>query len=202
MRLFLDALSKFGIRISPFFIFQETANPHQYSRFDREAFKVYEMGFWGPDEIKAMALIPGRKFSEKELLNRLREGQCCLGLKKNGAIVAFSWCNFKECSFAFDRWPLKHDEAYLLDAYTCVDYRGKGLAPYLRYHLCEELIKIGRTKLYSLSDYFNTPAVNFKMKLKAEKIKLNLYIEFFGKWHLCFTIKDYQTQKNFRNISS
>jgi ribosomal protein S18 acetylase RimI-like enzyme len=192
LRLVFDAVSKLGIRISPLFIFKETADPHQYAHFRPEDFKEYEIGFWGPEEIKIMALIPGRQFTENELLNRLREGQRCLGLKKNGKLVAFSWCNLKEFSFLFDRWPLNDDEAYLHDAYTNVDCRGKGIAPYLRYHLCRELENIGRTKLYSLSDYFNTPAVNFKLKLNAKKIKLNLYVDFFGKWHLCFNIKNYQ----------
>jgi hypothetical protein len=194
MRPIFDALSKIGIRLSPFFIFQETVDPDQYGNFCPKAFKEYEVGLWGPDEIKAMALIPGRKFSEQELISRLQEGQWCLGLRKNEAIIAFSWCNFKECSFLFDRWPLKDGEAYLHDAYTCVDYRGKGLAPYLRYCLCKELMKNGYTKFYSLSDYFNTPAVNFKKKLNAKKMKLNLYMVLFGKWHLCFTIKDYQNK--------
>jgi hypothetical protein len=193
LRLVFDVVSKLGIRISPLFIFQETADPLQYAHFRPEDFKEYEMGFCGPEDIKIMALIPGRQFTENELLNRLREGQRCLGLKKNGKLVAFSWCNLNEFSFLFDRWPLNYDEAYLHDAYTEVDCRGKGIAPYLRYHLCRELEKIGRTKLYSLSDYFNTPAVNFKLKLNAKKIKLNLYVGFFGKRHLCFTVKNYQT---------
>jgi len=65
------------------------------------------MGFWGNQEIKAMALIPERRQSEKELLNHLHEGQLCFGLKKNGGLVAFSWCNLMEFSFKWDRFHLR-----------------------------------------------------------------------------------------------
>jgi hypothetical protein len=199
LRLFFDALSKFGIRISPYYIFQEIINPQKAPALPK-GFEEYEMGFWGPLEILSMAQIPGRRQSEKELLDRLGDGQFCFGLKKNGEPVAFSWCNLKEFKYRWDRFPLKADEAYIFDAYTCIDHRGKGIAPYLRYHFYRELEKIGRTKLYSLSDLFNIPAVKFKQKLDARKMKLNVYIEFFGKWNLYFTMKDYRGGKNPRDI--
>jgi hypothetical protein len=200
LRFFFDCVSKLGVRISPFYIFEEIFYS-QSAPVQFEGFEEYEIGFWGPKEIQSMALIPGRRYSEKDLLDRLRDGHLCFGLKKNGEPVAFSWCNLKEFSFKWDRFPLKADEAYLFDSYTCVGYRGKGIAPYLRYHFYREIEKIGRTKLYSMSDFFNTPAVNFKKKLNARKKKLNLHVEFFGRWNICFTMKDYQCNKNQRDSS-
>jgi hypothetical protein len=198
-RLFFDFVSKFGIRISPLYIFEELICS-QNEPVQPKGIEEYEMGFWGHQDIQSMALIPGRRQSEKDLLDRLRDGQLCMGLKKNGEIVAFSWCNLKEFSFKWDRFPLTADEAYMYDAYTCMDYRGKGIAPYLRYHFYKELEKIGRAKLYSLSDYFNISAVKFKNKLDAKKIKLNVYVEFFGKWNIYFTIKDYQGENKSKDI--
>jgi hypothetical protein len=191
LRLFFDALSKLGIRISPLYVFQETIVSKSVPA-PPDGLEEYEMGFWGPQDIQAMAQIPGRRQSEKELFDRLRDGHLCFGVKKNGNIVSFSWCNLKEFKFKWDRFPLKADEAYLFDAYTCVDFRGKGIAPCLRYHFYKELEAIGRKKLYSLTDYFNMPAINFKKKLNARKLKLILYVEFFGIWIIHFTLKDYQ----------
>jgi GNAT superfamily N-acetyltransferase len=200
LQFLFDALSKFGVRISPFYIFEESicsqSPPIQFKGFEE-----YEIGFWGPREIQSMALIPGRRYSEKNLLDRLRDGHLCFGLKKNGEPVAFSWCNLKEFKYKWDRFSLKADEAYMFDMYTRIDHRGKGIAPYLRYHFYRELEKIGRTKLYSMSDFFNTPAVNFKKKLNARKIKLNLYVEFFGRWNIYFTIKNYSGSQNQRDRS-
>ena len=116
-----------------------------------------------------------------------------LSLQKKGKeLVGFTWSNLKEISMKWYQCPLRENEAYLFDAYTLMPYRGKGIAPYLRNFIYEELGKLGRTKLYSYSDFFNTPALKFKQKLKAEKVKLFVVIELLKKWHFIFKIKDYQ----------
>jgi len=191
LRLFFDAFSKLGIRIAPYYLFREKIASLKPPAPSKE-FEHVHISFWGPEEIKAMAKIPGRKFSEEDLLKRLSDGNRCLGLKKDGQLISFTWCNFREMTFKWHRTPLGKNEAFMFDAYTLPDYRGKGIAPFLRYHCYRELEKLGMTRLYSYTDYFNTPAVKFKLKLKAEIEKLNLYIVLFNKWPFHFIIKDYQ----------
>jgi len=191
LRLFFEALARLGVRIAPYYLFQEIIpqeNPPKHPR----GFEDYEVGFWGQEEMKQMALIPGRKFSEGSLVRRLEDGHKCIGFKKDNELAAFSWCNLKEISVKWNRVQLKKDEAYLFDSYTLMAYRGKGIAPFLRYHLYSELQKLGRTKLYSYSDYFNTSAVKFKQKLGAKKVKLFLVIGLFGKWYINFLLKNFQ----------
>ena len=72
-----------------------------------------------------------------------------------------------------------------------MSYRGKGIAPYIRYQLYKELTKLGRNKLYSISDFFNAPAIKFKKKLNAKSHKLILFIEIFNKWRFSLLIKKY-----------
>jgi len=191
LRLFFDAIAKFGIRITLFYLYRESLSEEQSLKLS-VGFEEYEMSFWGPEEMKEIALIPRRRFTEADLLKRLGEGHKCLGLKRDGALVGFTWCNLKEISMKWYQSPLKENEAYLFDAYTLMPYRGMGIAPYLRNSVYKELKKVGRTALYSYSDFFNTPAIKFKQKLKAEKIKLNIVIELFKKWHFTFNLKDYQ----------
>ncbi|RJP84781.1 MAG: GNAT family N-acetyltransferase [Desulfobacteraceae bacterium] len=191
LRLFFDAMSKFGIRIAPYYTFRERISSLKTPTLSKEL-EHCKISFLGPEDIRAMAKIPGRKFSEADLLKRFNEGQKCLGMKKGGAIIAFNWCNFKELTFKWHRMPLGKNEAFMFDAYTLPDYRGKGIAPFLRHHFYKELEKISITRLYSYTDYFNTPAVKFKLKLGAEKEKLNLYIVLFNKWPFHFILKDYQ----------
>ena len=50
---------------------------------------------------------------------------------------------------------------------------------------------MGRDKLYSISDSFNSPAVTFKKKLNAKKLKLILFVEFFNKFKRSYTLKSY-----------
>ncbi len=191
LRLFFDGLARLEVRIAPYYLFQEIISPENPPKRP-SGFEDYEMSFWGLEEIKQMALIPVRKFSEEFLVQRLKDGQKCIGLKKDNELAAFSWCNLKEISVKWNLFPLKKDEAYLFDAYTLLDYRGKGIAPFLSFHLYKELQKLGRTKLYSYSDYFNTSAVRFKQKLGAKKIKLFLVIDLFGKWYFSFLLKNFQ----------
>jgi len=71
----------------------------KYSHILRLVFDALsKFGIWGTEEIKAMALIPSRSFSEEVLLKRLKDDCKCLGLKHGRELVAFSWCNLRECS--------------------------------------------------------------------------------------------------------
>jgi hypothetical protein len=193
LRLVFDAISKLGVRISPYYVFREGISSENPPALPT-GFEEYEIKFWGPEEMRAMALIPMRKFSKKTLLQRLEDGQKCLGLKKDNALVAFTWCNFKEFSFKWHQFPLKPDEVYMFDAYTVPEYRGKGIAPFLRYHCYKEMKTLGRKSLYSYSDYFNSSAVKFKLKLNAQKVGLNMYVVLFNKWPFHFQLKDYSNK--------
>lgn len=129
-----------------------------------------------------MAKIPYRVASYEELQSRLKDGNLCLGAKRNGRLVAFTWCNLTRCTSEGFPFPLNDDEAYLFDAYTASDSRGQGLAPGLRYRLYKELARMGRTKLYSVTDRYNTPALRFKLKLGAVILKSSWHITLFKRW--------------------
>ena len=190
MRPFFDGLSKIGLRIAPYYEFRENVSPDFLSPCSGLG-QGYEIGFWEAPEIKQMAKIPGRRFSEEELLKRLEDGHRCLGIKKDNKLAAFSWCNFRAKTFRWHRLPLNDREVFLFDAFTLPEFRGRKLAPVLRYNLYRELTKQGYTGFYSYSDFFNTPAIKFKKTLKAKKEQLNLYIVLFDKFVFHFRLKQY-----------
>lgn len=181
-RVVLDGLTKLGIKIYPYHVFLE-------GLFDgvQHPLKVrqdeYELGFLGPQDMKVIASIPFREISHEELLTRLRERKMCFGVKQRGRLAAFTWCDVEECNFKGLRFQLNDDEAYLFDAHTMDSFRGKGIAPYLRYQLYKKLAKLGRYKLYSISLRFNAPSLRFKEKLNAKLIGSGLFIELFHGWH-------------------
>jgi len=116
-------------------------------------------------------------------------------MKHGGVLVAFTWCDFENFSFESFCYDLSEDEAYLFDMYTLEAYRGKGVAPYLRYQFYRELALQGKKRLYSVSDCFNTPGIKFKLKLNARIIELGLLVELFGKWQFGRIIKKYEASK-------
>jgi ribosomal protein S18 acetylase RimI-like enzyme len=86
---------------------------------------------------------------------------------------------FQELRYKATLINLKNNEAYLWNMYTKESYRGRNLAPYLRYKSYEMLKEMGRDVIYSISDSFNTPAIKFKEKLNAEEVKHILYVKLF-----------------------
>ena len=189
LRLLIDALSQAGLRIEPYQLFSEglASAPRP-----RGAFGDYDISFLGPDDMLEIASIPGRNVTHDDLLRRLHEGKRCLGIKHEGRIAAFTWCDFAACLFETDRlFLLKDDEACLFDAYTLEAFRGHDLAPFMRYRCYEELAKIGRTHCYSVTVLFNVPAVRFKKKLNAKVVELWVLLEIFRRWRYNRRLRTY-----------
>jgi hypothetical protein len=130
-----------------------------------------------------MASIPFRQISLEVLLTRLKQGKMCFGAKHRGQIVAFSWCDLESFFFKGLPFKLRDDEAFLFDAHTLEAFRGRAIAPYLRYQQYKELAGLGRHKLYSISGRYNASWLKFKRKLNARLIGAGLLIELFDKWH-------------------
>jgi hypothetical protein len=181
-------LIKIGIEFSPYYLFQEGINVKEIPEV-KGMDTDYSCELLKPEDMNVIGAINYAGFSEEKLLAFLKAGEQCLGIKHNNEIVAFMWINFNELNYKSTIIHLKDNEAYLWFMYTRDSYRGKNLAPYLRYKSYEMLKHIGRDKLYSVSDYFNSPAVIFKKKLNAHKLKLILFVQLFNKVHHTYTLK-------------
>jgi len=181
-----ERLSSVGITIRLYYLTQEFLFDEKDLKL-RPELESIAIGFLSSSEIKIINDHPESKWSDRENIKLLEEGCQCFGLKHNDEIAAYMWCNLSGCH-EISPFPLKEDEAYLTRAFTFRDYRGKSLAPFLRYQLCKHLNEIGRTKIYSYTDVFNTPAIKFKMKLKAKPIKIIFDIKLFSKYHLNFVM--------------
>ena len=83
------------------------------------------------------------------------------------------------------------NEAYLLNMWTFDAYRGKNLAPYLRYQCYLLLNNMGKDVSYSVTAYFNKSSIRFKNKLNAKHLKLYMYVGLFKKYHWNFLLKEY-----------
>lgn len=181
-------LMKVGIELTPYYLFQEGINITEIPQikcidgdFSCELLKTEDM--------KIIGAINYAGFTEQKLLALLESGEKCIGIRHNGEIPAFMWINFKELSYKSTVIHLQSDEAYLWFMYTRESYRGQNLAPFLRYKSYEMLKEMGVDKLYSISDYFNSPAVKFKKKLNAKRLKLILFVQLFNKLRRSYTLK-------------
>lgn len=191
LRMVIDCLATLGLKIEPFHLVVEGVGSTRPAHLE-SGFENYEIRFLEASDMGAIARIPGRNYSEDELLRRLKEGKRCLGIRYRGEIVAFTWFNLKDCTFERQSlFPLQENEAHFFDAYTVESFRGKNLAPYMRYRCYEELAKLGRERCYSVTVVFNTPAARVKQKMGAQVLELRVFVELLKRWHFHTRLKRY-----------
>jgi hypothetical protein len=190
----LKAIEKTGLRINPYYIFLEGLFSARLREFEKE-FEGYEIALLGQQDMSAIssANISDRKESEEYLLNRLKRGPKCIGVRYRAKIVAFTWYDLKQCNFYGMISPLRASEVFLFDAYTLKSHRGKGIAPFVRWQVYKMLSQSGSDILFSVSDFFNTSAIRFKKKLDARLLELRLSVQ-FRSLHLDVRLKRYGKQ--------
>lgn len=186
-RLLFDGLARTGVQITFYYILQEGLTKGA-NLFVDTAFPDYEFGFFDEKDMKSIAAIPLRPYSEKSLLERMALGQQCYGAKFNNQIASFTWLDLKTLNFRSIHRKLNCNEGYLFDAYTALAFRGKGLAPYVRYRTYRAMEKLGCTCLYSVSNHLNRQSINFKTKLNANIIEKGVAVDIVGKkqFHIIF----------------
>ena len=185
-------LGRTGIEIVPYYVTHESLNHETEPGVDPKLGPIAAC-LLSPAEIEAVYTHPDSRVMGDVKSTYLAERCFCFGLKLNGEMAAYMWCNLHRCHSRFNMFPLKDDEAYLCSAVTFRAYRGKNMAPFLRYELYKHLNQIGRTNFYSITEFFNTSAQKFKEKLGAKPIKLGLYVGLFNRWQWSITLKKYRT---------
>ena len=189
MKVALDRMAMLGVEAKPFYLVEERLWEDLASDFE-SGFESFEIRVLGPEDMGEIARIPGYNSSEERLLERLERKQICFGVKEQDVLAAFTWVDLSECRDPWYRFPLKDNEAYLFDAYTRKEYRGRGLAGYMRYDCYRVLNRMGKDRFYSISEAFNTPSIRFKTRLRARLLSLWVYVGFFGKYGRVWKLRD------------
>jgi hypothetical protein len=182
-------LAKIGLDFMPYYWVEEATSTIKIPEIRGED-KDFKISIFGEEEINYIkSTIIG--IGEKDLLTDLKNGEICVGLKNKGAIAAYMFIKQKPFIFRKRQFNLKPSESYLHSMYTFEAYRGKNMAPYLRYHSYKLLKKEGVTSYFSVSEYFNKSTIKFKKKLNSKPVKLYLSLVLFKKWTMNFTLKSY-----------
>ena len=180
-------MAKIGIDFMPYYYVQEAITPlnEPKLRDDKLQFEILEFGEKEIVEIKNTII----GIEQKDLIHDLKNGEVCIGLKHEDNIAAYMFIKRKPFYFRKKYIKLDSHEAYLHSMYTFENYRGKGVAPFLRYHSYQLMKSKGVTKFYSVSEYFNKSTIKFKKKLNSKHVALFLSIFWFKKWYMNFTLK-------------
>ena len=191
LSLIHDGLEKIGINITFFYLVEEGLHL-QKKTFDSNEFGDYLIEFLKEDNLDLIHSMPEVVYRKEPLINRMRDGNKCLIVKNKEELIGYTWFNLHECNSSIYKFLLKEDEAYLFDAYVLIKYRGKKIAPFLRYHCYKELKKLNKITLYSISDVLNKQSIGFKKKLNARFLLLGLYVCLFRKWEFNRQIKKFK----------
>jgi hypothetical protein len=184
-----DQLSKIGFQYTPYFLTLESTLERPSIEIPKEL-QSSNFGLSTESDIETIRNHPETRWFD-QFQEAIGDDDClCFVLKRKKELMAFMWCNFTRCPMIQDL-KLKTDEAYLFGVFTYAKYRGKNLAPYLNSQIYRALSEMGRTRLFSLTVCFNTPAMNFKKKLCARYVKKGLFIKLFHKIKFDICLKEY-----------
>ncbi len=132
-----------------------------------------------------------RSASTEEYNRMIDNGCLCLAAKHKGEIASYSWANLHYLNYKGKTIALKTNEAYLFDARTYKAFRGKNLAPYVRYELYKLLKQRGVDRFLSITLLSNTASMRFKQKVGAKPIDMFLYIGILRKFHMHFHLRNF-----------
>lgn len=156
----------------------------------QEQSDTYRFGFVTAADTEDLLLLEaGAK--RDEISSWFSDGKLCYGVRNGDRLIAKMWCDLDAFSYPPNYRTLDPDEVYLFAAFADPAHRGSGVAPLMRANGYEALRKLGRSRFYSYTDYFNTPARRFKAKLGAREEQLRLHIDLFGWWSRTVTLKRY-----------
>ncbi|MBR9844755.1 MAG: GNAT family N-acetyltransferase [Algicola sp.] len=182
------ALAKIGIDIMPYYWVKEEVIPTETPKLRTDqsfTFKVLEK------HDLSEVIIATDSINERKIHQSFADGQECVGLTYNDEIAAYMFIELNDFEIKNRKFKLNTDEAYLLNMYTLPNFRGKNLAPFLRYACYRHLEKRQVVHKFSVSNYFNKSAIRFKEKLNSKPQKLYLNIELFKSVQWNFVLKSY-----------
>ncbi|ANM31270.1 hypothetical protein ABI59_19375 [Acidobacteria bacterium Mor1] len=195
-------LARIGLKFAPYILFEENRELYETSGPDSERrgcpvprVEDPAPGFLERSDMAELASHRDYEYSNEQLLERMDSGNRCFGIRKDGKIIAWVWCNHHTCLHPPLRFPIQDHEAYFYDAFTIEEFRGKALSPYIRYQLYMFSEEFGRNTAYSVAEYYNTPAVRAQQRMGAIPLQLYFYMELFGRIRWNRLLKDYQKKQ-------
>ena len=185
-----NRMARIGIDILPYYWVQEDLFKCDEPLI-KGNIKDYKVRYLTMEEVISVASkVP--KILGNDLINGVNNGQLCVGLEHKNSIAAFNFIELNNFNFHKRRFQLERNEAYLLNMWTLHEYRGRNLAPYLRYWSYQLLKERGIDVKYSITNYFNKSSIKFKNKLNAKHLNLYLCITLFKRIYWNFKLKNFK----------
>ncbi len=175
-RSVLSQLRRVGLGVRPYIVYREP--PSQPSEAELSKLDLEQISLENLDRV--IECFSGEQFVKRHWWERrLRDGEIGFLMTEDAEFVGYTWVNLNRCGRLGLKIKLNDNQAYLTDTYVAKRARGRGMAVLLRQHTRSFLEKRGRSEFFSVSEYFNLPAKNFKKHLRAEPLELRIALQLF-----------------------
>jgi ribosomal protein S18 acetylase RimI-like enzyme len=113
---------------------------------------------------------------------RLKAGHLCFIGEKNGDIVHYRWICFNEAPVdeLERKIRVRPNSAYMYDAYTVPNYRGKGIHPVVLTNAADYLFQSGIKEMYSVIMSNNYSSLRTWQKIGSQKIGEVTFVKLFN----------------------
>ncbi len=185
-----NLMRRFGVDINPFWIEREGLDLCKTEPQIRDDSSDYSLTPIGLDRLYELFDHTGWNPQSIERYNDL--DFIALGLFRNEDLAALTMVRFKQFELGSKQVHLKDDEAYLENMYTYEKYRGRKLAPYLRFKCYEYLAAEGIRNCFSVTECLNRASRRFKAKLNTQHAALYLSLGLFKKYKRTYLLKRYR----------
>ena len=189
-----NILSRIGIEILPYWIEREGMDLCSKQPEIRDSLDEYQFLPIGMEYIQKF--FREQNWNSSAFETNAKWDTFAYALYKNSQVAAFMMGRSQSFEYQGKHFELANNEAYLENMYTFDEYRGKNLAPYLRYKCYEVLAERELNVCYSVTQYFNSSSLKFKSKLGAQHRELYLHIGLFNKFQKTFLLKRYPVAPN------
>jgi GNAT superfamily N-acetyltransferase len=142
----------------------------------------FDLAYVDAERMEEMLSLADRDTTADELNIRFMCRNLCMCALKENRIIAFTWASFGLFQHESYRFPLTENEAFLFDAYTVPEFRGRGLAGLIRRRLYRDIASRGRTRCYSVTLINNAPAMRLKEKINGRIVDSGFYVRLFNRW--------------------
>ncbi len=139
-------------------------------------------GLAEPEDLEVIKNHP-EGLSNRVYSRRIRNGDQCYCLKRNGEVVCYNWVRFTTCcvfcgrKVSFNFMPLLPGQAFVYDLYTYEQYRGEGLGSYMKECLVYELCSKGIKEMWSIVEPGNSASIRIHIRLGS---KMHALVYGFG----------------------
>jgi hypothetical protein len=186
-------LSRLGITIIPYYLLEESKDFLGTTNIKPILDKPYETIFLDRSNIDLIKGFENLPQIESEFPKLWDKGCSCVCLMSEGSVLGYGWFDLITCNYKYLSFELKNDEAYTFNFRIARHMRGRNIAPFLRSVLYTNLQSMGRNRIYSITEKFNTPAIRFKEKLNARPLCYYVYVSLFNRVSKNIKIKTMET---------